>query len=53
MTPVEGPAAGDDLQLQSEGMRMPVTPEALIKGWIATAMFVDGSLGWWNDSQGI
>jgi len=40
-------------RLDVEGPRALVTPETLIKGWIATAMFVDGSLGWWNDFQGI
>lgn len=31
----------------------PLAPETLMRGFIATAAFVDGSLDWWNGFQGI
>lgn len=40
-------------RLDVDGPRPPLSPEALLRGWLATAMFVDGSLGWWNDFAGI
>lgn len=40
-------------RLDVNGPRPPISPEALLRGWIATALFVDGSLGWWNEFQGI
>ncbi len=33
--------------------RPPVDPSSLIRGFIATTMFIDGSLTWWNDFKEI
>ena len=33
--------------------RPPVDPSSLIRGFIATTMFIDGSLTWWNEFQEI
>jgi hypothetical protein len=36
-----------------EGPQPPVEAATILKGFLATAMFVDGSLEWWNSFQGI
>jgi len=40
-------------RLDLQGPPPPIDPGTLLRGFIATAMFVDGSLGWWNDFNGI
>ena len=40
-------------RIDVDGPRPPLDAETLLRGWLATAMFVDGSLGWWNDFPGI
>ncbi len=39
-------------RLDVDGQRPLLTPTDLLKGWIATAMFVDGGLAWWKNFQG-
>lgn len=40
-------------RLDVTGPRPPIDPTSLIRGFIATTLFVDGSLTWWNDFQEI
>ncbi len=40
-------------RLDLVGPRPPLDATTVLRGFIATAMFVDGSLDWWNHFQGI
>ncbi|MBJ18317.1 MAG: DUF1214 domain-containing protein [bacterium] len=40
-------------RLDVEEPAPPVDPATVLRGFIATAMFIDGSLDWWNHFEGI